>query len=165
MRAGFMMSAMSSSAVFYSVVFAGTCHNAFLRTDSSPSNASVVLRMSYKTQALRSLIEDISKATGSDFSEDLLLAIAILAVHDPGENLSAPPKHMHTPLRQHKDSEFYTSMRWRQEHLQMLYTMLERYGGLHALKLPGLAQVIEGQVQEILVYFVFCCNALADLVF
>ncbi|KAK5025169.1 hypothetical protein LTS07_008020 [Exophiala sideris] len=137
-----MTSAMKSPVAFYSIIFAGACHYAFLQRNLNISKESVVLRMSYKTQALTSLRNELEQCQGV-VTEEVLLSIILLAIHDKGDTLVAPKKLMDSPLRQVKDNEFYTSMRWQPKHLDMLFAMLKQLGGLQSLRMHGLAEAIE----------------------
>ncbi|KAI1620668.1 hypothetical protein EDD37DRAFT_164331 [Exophiala viscosa] len=137
-----MHSAMKSPVAFYSIIFAGACHYAFLQRNNNVSKDSVALRMSYKTQAISSLRDELQRCQGV-VTEEVLLSIILLAIHDKGDTLVAPKKLMDSPLRQVKDNEFYTSMRWQPKHLDMLYNMLKQLGGLQSLQMHGLAEAVE----------------------
>ncbi|KIW18929.1 hypothetical protein PV08_03218 [Exophiala spinifera] len=142
-QADIMSAAMRSPVAFYSIVFAGTCHRAWLAGPNSGSNRkSIMLRMSYKAEALASLRKELAANQGP-ISEDLLLSINLLGVHDSGDRIVAPQNPMEPPLHLHRDNEFYSSMRWQPKHLEMVYKMVQQLGGLGALKTQGLAEALE----------------------
>jgi len=137
-----MTSAMNEPTAFYAVVFAGACHHAWFRQADRVPQTSLLLRLSYKTQAIISLKEKIQNCQGN-ISDDVLLAITLLATHEMGETLQRPQKRLRTPLSQFKDAEFYTSMAWDATHLDALYKLLEQRGGLPSITTHGLTEVIE----------------------
>ncbi|KAK5210463.1 hypothetical protein LTR41_004131 [Exophiala xenobiotica] len=142
-QADIMGAALRSPVAFYSIVYAGACHNAWLlHTSSNASKKSILLRISYKSEALSCLRKELAQSQ-DPISEDLLLSINLLGVHDGGDTIMAPRKPMDPPLRLYKDNEFYSSMTWQPKHIDMVYAMVKQLGGLQALKMHGLAEALE----------------------
>lgn len=141
--------AMSSPASFYSIVFAGATHNAFVHVDGDIPKENLTLRLAFKTQAIKALSDEINSLKG-DPSDELLLAIITLGVHGSGETLKPPekPKRALSPLATAQNFQYYGGMRWESAHIEAVRHMVEQKGGLHNLGLPGLANAIALYVQN-----------------
>lgn len=134
--------AMSSPASFYTIIFAGATHNAYAHAGMDISRENKMLRLNYKLQAIKALNSEIQALKGEP-SDELLLCMITLAAHGSGEQL-APPKRAHSsPLATAQNFEYYGNMRWEMAHLTAIGLLIGRRGGLHKVKMPGLANAIE----------------------
>lgn len=133
---------MHSPAAFYTIIFAGATHNAFSRAGVSIPNENKMLRLSYKTQAIKELNREVQNLQGNA-PDELLLCIITLAAHGSGEQLNPPTKEENTsPLATAQNFQYYGMMRWETAHLNAIRVLIKQKGGLHTVKMPGLANAI-----------------------
>lgn len=134
--------AMHSPAAFYTIVFAGATHNAFAHTGMDVPNHNKMLRLSYKTQAIKELNHEVQALKGHA-SDELLLCIITLAAHGSGDALTPPAVEESTsPLASAQNFQYYGRMTWETAHLKAIRVLIEQKGGLHTIKMPGLANAI-----------------------
>lgn len=134
---------MQSPAAFWSIIFAGATHNACLRPRVNVPSRDTTLRLSYKTNAIRELNREIHALRQGVASDELLLAIITMAAHGSGEQLDplVPEKKL-SPLEAVQNFQYYGRMRWEPAHLKAIAHLVYQKGGLHAVKMPGLANAI-----------------------
>jgi hypothetical protein len=135
-------SAMISPASFYTIIFAGATHNAFAHTGMDVPRENKMLRLSYKFQAIKAVNEEIKGLKGEP-SDDLLLSMVTLAAHGNGEQLEPLRKATKSPLASAQNFDYYGNIRWELAHYHAITPLIERKGGLPAVKIPGLANAIE----------------------
>ncbi len=135
-------SAMVSPASFYTIIFAGATHNAYAHTGMDVPRENKMLRLSYKFQAIKAVNEEI-KALKGEPSDDLLLSMITLAAHGNGEQLEPPGKAPKSLLATAQNFDYYGTIRWELAHYHAIAPLIERKGGLHAVKIPGLANALE----------------------
>ena len=133
---------MASPSSFYTIIFAGATHNAFVHTNIEATQENKMLRLSYKYQALRALKKEIQALDGEP-SDELLLSILALCAHGSAELLVPPKKATASALSNAQNFQYYGSMRFETAHLKALVVLLEQKGGLQNVKMPGLAQAIQ----------------------
>ncbi|KAK7894530.1 hypothetical protein LTR67_006291 [Exophiala xenobiotica] len=135
-------SAMISPASFYTIIFAGATHNAFAHTGMDVPRENKMLRLSYKFQAIKAVNEEIKGLKGEP-SDDLLLSMVTLAAHGNGEQLEPLRNATKSPLASAQNFDYYGNIRWELAHYHAITPLIERKGGLPAVKIPGLANAIE----------------------
>ncbi|OAL33855.1 hypothetical protein AYO20_06866 [Fonsecaea nubica] len=134
--------AMQSRAAFWSIIFAGATHNAYLQGETGTPSRNRTLRLSYKTQAIRELNVEIQELQGPA-SDELLLAIITLAAHGSGEQLEPPPQGENLSALQSVQSfQYYGRMQSEAAHLKAICHLVYQKGGLHTVKMPGLANAL-----------------------
>ncbi|KAJ9640592.1 hypothetical protein H2204_003220 [Knufia peltigerae] len=138
-------SAMRSPAAFYTIVFAGATHNAFAHTGMPVTRENQVLRLTYKTHAIKALNREISSrmhATTS-VSDELLLCMVTLGFHGSGDTLM--PRSQATddsPLLVAQNFHFYGHMDWEMAHFNAVKVMIRQRGGFHTIEQEFLSNVI-----------------------
>ncbi|KIW94709.1 uncharacterized protein Z519_04686 [Cladophialophora bantiana CBS 173.52] len=134
--------AMHSPAAFWSIIFAGATHNAYLLGEADAPGRNRALRLSYKTQAIRELNREIQELQGPA-SDELLLAIITLASHGSGEQLNPPSQEENLSALQSVQSfQYYGRMQKETAHLKAICHLVYQKGGLHTVKMPGLANAL-----------------------
>ncbi|EXJ71060.1 uncharacterized protein A1O5_06053 [Cladophialophora psammophila CBS 110553] len=142
--------AMQSPAAFWSIIFAssilktsrGATHNAYLQGEADAPGRNRALRLSYKTQAIRELNREIQELQGPA-SDELLLAIITLASHGSGEQLDPPSQEENLSALQSVQSfQYYGRMQKETAHLKAICHLVYQKGGLHTVKMPGLANAL-----------------------
>jgi hypothetical protein len=141
-RRHIMMSVMSDALSWYTVVLAGVTHLSFVRGETEISREKQLLRLSYKTQAMGGIREDITKNNGVA-SDRVLLAINTLSSHGALDDIMG---FQQDKIQNRKafgaanDMNYYTSMRTGTEHWQSLVKFVGDRGGIEStLQSPGLA--------------------------
>ncbi|OAG45406.1 hypothetical protein AYO21_00040 [Fonsecaea monophora] len=134
--------AMQSRAAFWSIIFAGATHNAYIQGETGNPSRNRTLLLSYKTQAIRELNVEIQELQGP-VSDELLLAIITLAAHGSGEQLEPPPQGENLSALQSVQSfQYYGRMQSEAAHLKAICHLVYQKGGLHTVKMPGLANAL-----------------------
>jgi hypothetical protein len=134
--------AMQSPAAFWSIIFAGATHNAYLQRGTDTRSRDRTLRLSYKTNAIRELNREIQALQG-EASDELLLAIITLAAHGSGEQLDPPSQEENlSTLEAVQNFQYYGRMRWEEAHFKAIAHLVHQRGGMHTVKMPGLANAI-----------------------
>ncbi|KIX97703.1 uncharacterized protein Z520_06481 [Fonsecaea multimorphosa CBS 102226] len=134
--------AMQSPAAFWTIIFAGATHNAYLQGEADTPSRNRALRLSYKTQAIRELNREIQELQGPA-SDELLLAIVTLAAHGSGEQLERPPQEENLSALQSVQSfQYYARMQKEAAHLKAIVHLVYQKGGLQTVKMPGLANAL-----------------------
>ena len=134
--------AMQSPAAFWSIIFAGATHNAYLQQREDAPSSNRTLRLSYKTAAIKDLNREIQALQGPA-SDELLLAIITMAAHGSGEHLNRPSNEEKlSALQSVQNFQYYGRMRRENAHLKAICHLVYQKGGLHTIKMPGLANAI-----------------------
>jgi hypothetical protein len=146
-KAEIMQSVMKSPQAWYAVIFAGATHDAYQHGSFGVPKQNEQLRLYYKTKAIEALVEDISQ-NGEMVSEETLLSMIVLASHGTGEKLkgaeSAKRRDLRLPFVPHVHGvEYYSAMDTGSEHLNAVYSLVDKRGGLRSIRLRSLAICIQ----------------------
>ncbi|KAK4939685.1 hypothetical protein LTR10_020075 [Elasticomyces elasticus] len=137
-----LASAMRSQAAFYTIVFAGAAHNAFAHTGMEITRENKILRLTYKTHAIKALNNEISSLKGH-VSDELLLSMVMLGAHGSGDTLGPRPNRTYdSSLLTAQNFHFYGHMNWETAHLDAVKHMVQQRGGLHTVRLDYLSNLI-----------------------
>lgn len=146
-KAEIMQSVLKSPVAWYAIIFAGATHNAYQHGAYGIPKQNEQLRLFYKTKAIELLLAEINR-NGEKVSEETLVSMIVLASHGTGENLdgadSAKHRDLRLPFVPHVHGvEYYSAMDPGLEHLQALYSLVDKRGGLRTIKLRSLAICIQ----------------------
>jgi hypothetical protein len=145
-RAEIMQSVMQSKVAWYSVIFAGATHNAYQHGGRGVTKENEQLRLHYKSKALRALMDDIARS-GDSVSEQTLLSMITMASHGSGETLRGTNnlKRQDAPFlcQPRHDVDYYAAMDTGLEHINALYAIVDKRGGLRSIKLRSLAICVQ----------------------
>ncbi|OCT51412.1 hypothetical protein CLCR_08358 [Cladophialophora carrionii] len=146
-KAEIMQSVMKSPQAWYAVIFAGATHDAYQHGAFGVPKQNEQLRLYYKTRAIEALLEDIGQ-NGDMVSEETLLSMIVLASHGTGEKLrgadSAKRRDLRLPFVPHVHGvEYYSAMDTGSEHLNAVYSLVDKRGGLRSIRLRSLAICIQ----------------------
>lgn len=124
---------MSSATFMYCLVFAGATHHALSRYGTKVSQENVMLRLNYKTRALRSMSLDI-ESTGSQVSVEAMMTMLLLSAHGAAEKIQPPrAAENNRPLATAHMLDFYSRLPFEWAHLHALFALVKQRGGLAAV--------------------------------
>lgn len=126
---------------FYAFVFAAGLHHSYAHQINDTTSSAALLRLSYQTQAIRLINEQLQHLRGPP-SDALLVSILILGAH--GANLDAvcDQPHPQSPLATAQLLDFYGSMKFEAQHMHALRVLVKLKGGLEAIRMDALADTI-----------------------
>jgi hypothetical protein len=151
-RKGWMMCALENPVAFYALAFAASQHHNYLLKGNDPHTGGHLIRLSYKTSAIKLINEQINFLDGRPIPDHLLIAILSMGAHGhkPLESSDAKqsaymdkvrgPK---SPLASAQMIDFYGHMDQETAHMSALRTLLAHNKGIAGIKLPGLAGALE----------------------
>lgn len=99
------------------------------------------LKHSHKVFVIQKLNSFISE-TRSDWPEEVILAILILATHEKLNAIEEKNKPFDSPLKRVQWKNVYGNSKYVPEHMKVVVELVNRKGGLENLKLIGLAETI-----------------------
>ncbi|EXJ67267.1 uncharacterized protein A1O5_09280 [Cladophialophora psammophila CBS 110553] len=133
-----MDTAIRSPLCFHTLVYSGAAHKAFHQSPTVDNSKSAVLRLTSKVEAIKSLRSALqSQATA--LTDEVIFAMALLAIVGHGENVSAVEKRERRTMSAEQDGQFYASMEYEWQHMKAVIEIIKMKGGLHTIRLPGLA--------------------------
>jgi hypothetical protein len=130
---------------FYALMFGASDQRAYLRGPHSTADSAALLRLSYKTQAMKLINELINKRLhkcGRDSIDALLISVSALAVHGSERDTGMEQAHPQSPLAKVQNLNFYGKRRFVPVHMQALYLLVRQTGGLESIKMYGLADTL-----------------------
>ncbi|KAJ9500268.1 hypothetical protein H2202_004063 [Exophiala xenobiotica] len=131
--------ALHSPASFYTIALAGATHRSY---STETSQNIKILRLHYAVQAVKALNHELQTLDG-DPADALLFCISLLAAHaSSGEQVSPPVKEQSKSPLATAQTQYYGSLRWEDAHMKAIRLLVERKGGIHKVKLPGIANVL-----------------------
>lgn len=133
---------MSSATYMYCLVFAGATHHALSRCGTEVSQENIMLRLNYKTRALRSMCLDIESA-GSEVSIEAMKTMLLLSSHGAAEKLQPlPVAENDRPLATAHMLDFYSRLPFEWAHLNAVFALVKQRGGLAAVPQSSLALAV-----------------------
>ena len=143
-KAEIMQPVMTSPVAWYAVIFAGATHNAYRHGPQGPPKQNNELRLLYKKKAISCILDDV-RQNGDKISDATLLSMITLAAHGTGESLrGSNAKRQSLPFLSHvHDVEYYASMDTGWEHLNAVYCLVDKRGGLQTIEVKSLAICIQ----------------------
>ena len=134
---------LSSATSLYAIVFAGATYFALRRPGSEVTQENLMLRLNYKTRALRNMSQEIEEL-GPQVPSETLYTMLSLAAFGSAEKLQPPPQQEHeSPLAIAHDLDFYCRLPCEWAHLRALSHLLKERGGLAAVNRPGFAVALQ----------------------
>jgi hypothetical protein len=130
---------------FYALIFGASHHRVLLREPHSTADSAALLRLSYKTQAIKLINELINKhlrKCGRDSIDALLISICVLAVFGSERGAAMEHAHPQSPLAKVQNLDFYGKTRFVPMHMQALYLLVRQTGGLESIEMYGLADAL-----------------------
>ncbi|KAJ9609466.1 hypothetical protein H2200_005793 [Cladophialophora chaetospira] len=146
-KAEIMHSVLKSPQAWYAAIFAGATHDAYQHGVYGVPKQNEQLRLYYKTKAIEAVLADVSQ-NGDMVSEESLLSMTVLASHGTGERLkgadSAKRRDLRLPFVPHVHGvEYYSAMDTGTEHLNAIYSLVDKRGGLRTIRTRSLAISIQ----------------------
>jgi hypothetical protein len=133
---------LSSATSLYAIIFAGATYHALRKPGGPVSQENLMLRLDYKTRALRNMSREIEEL-GPQVPNETLYTMLSLAGFGATEKLE-PPLYLESehPLAVAYDLDFYCRLPCEWAHLRALFHLLKQRGGLPAISRPGFAVVL-----------------------
>ncbi|KIW10151.1 hypothetical protein PV08_11112 [Exophiala spinifera] len=130
---------LHSPASFYTIALAGATHKSY---SSETSHQIKILRLQYAVKAIKELNHELQTLAG-DPADALLFCISLLAAHaSSGDQTAVPVKQRARSPLATAQTQYYGSLRWEDAHMKAIRLLVARKGGLHKVKLPGIANVL-----------------------
>lgn len=136
-----MAGALRSPLLFHALVFAGSIHLDFLRSNEIHPNAPVAL--SHKLAVIQQLNKALSDPT-ERLRDEIILAILILSSHEVMDLSGTKVSPFVSPLKSMQWLNVYGNIRNVHEHLKAVMDLVTLRGGVESLGLYGLAEVLIG---------------------
>lgn len=124
--------------VFYAIMWGTSLHLDIVTEKPRLKDAE---RIFHKTEIIRILSADFRKQSLS-LGDDQLMAMFVLATHDSYNVQETVPDVFQAPLTNLGWLNVYWRMKVSDLHLQALFTAVDIRGGLDAIELVGLAEII-----------------------
>lgn len=141
-RRHIMMNVMTDTLSWYTIVLAGVTHLSFVKRETEIPREKQMLRLSYKTEAMSGIREEITRNNGKA-SDRALLAMNTLASHGALDDISS---FTYDKIQNRKgfgaanDMNYYSLMRPGTAHYESMVKFVEDRGGIKStLASPGLA--------------------------
>ncbi|KAM5348608.1 hypothetical protein ACJ41O_008432 [Fusarium nematophilum] len=133
-----MWRTMESPAAFYAQILGSSTHYLISCPAATVQHRIITQGLQWKVQAitsLRSIIGRFQAGSGScgPVPDSVLLAIFILAVHGSFDLSDRPHPHPLSPLATYRDMHIYGRMNFGQEHVNALYHLVEKNGGIQSI--------------------------------
>lgn len=101
-----------------------------------------ILRLTYKTHAIKALNQEISSLQGH-VSDELLFSMVMLGAHGSGDTLAPRPSQTSdSSLLTAQNFHYYGHMQRETAHLDAVRHMVQQRGGLHTVRLDYLSNLI-----------------------
>ena len=134
---------MSSATSFYATLFAGASYFALRKPGAEVTQDNLMLRLNYKTRALRNMSEEIEEL-GPQVPSETLYTMLSLAAFGSAEKLQPLSYQDHkSPLAVAHDLDFYCRLPCEWPHLRALFHLLKQRGGLAAVNRRGFAVALQ----------------------
>lgn len=116
-----------------------------LESVQSPVEFGNTLSLKHQTSAMISLQKELQSIGDGKPHQNLLLAVITLAAHgEPVRDKYCPPLgYPESPLAKTQNLHIYGLMKLVPEHIQAIFLILERIGGIEAVTLYGLRDTLE----------------------
>ncbi|OQV05731.1 Fungal specific transcription factor domain-containing protein isoform 2 [Cladophialophora immunda] len=137
-RKSVMDTAIRSPLCFHTLVYAGAAHKAFHQSPAVDNSKSAVLRLTSKVEAIKSLRSAL-QSQATSLTDEVIFAMAILAIVGHGEKVTAAEKREKRTMSAQQDGQFYSSQEYEWRHMKAVIEIVKMKGGLHTIRLPGLA--------------------------
>ena len=143
-----MQCALSSPVAFYALSFAASQHLNYLHHGKDEIPSADLLRLSYKTEAVKLINRALSSLNGARIPDSLLIAILSLGAHGHKpvpHNDAVSSQHElkfrgpKSPLASAQMLDFYGHIDQETAHMSALRTLLAHNKGVQGVQLAGLA--------------------------
>jgi len=133
-----MIATRTSPLAFYSFVFAISNHYDYVHREATSSTA--LMRLSYKTETIK-LVNQMLSNLDKDVPDELLAAVLVLASQGPRIN-AGKVSRFQSPLATAQCLDHQGNLSFEPEHVRGMITLVQLKGGLHNIKMRGLADII-----------------------
>lgn len=133
-----VISACTNQAVWYTYIYAGATHQNFLRSRPGENSTPDPVLLVLKQKAIQALIKATKAALEQgEITEWFLSALLTMASHGSGEIVSkdhTAPVQLRKPQISIPIAPLYDALQLAVEHRDALFQLLQRKGGIHAIK-------------------------------
>jgi hypothetical protein len=133
-----MIATRTSPLAFYSFVFAISNHYDYVHREATSSTA--LMRLSYKTESIK-LVNQMLSNLDKEVPDELLAAVLVLASQGPRIN-AGKVSRFQSPLATAQCLDHQGNLSFEPEHVRGMITLVQLKGGLHNIKMRGIADII-----------------------
>jgi hypothetical protein len=133
-----MIATRTSPVAFYSFVFAISNHYDYVHREATSS--TTLMRLSYKTETIK-LVNQMLSNLDKEVPDELLAAVLVLASQGPRIN-AGKVSRFQSPLATAQCLDHQGNLSFEPEHAKGMVTLVQLKGGLHNIKMRGLADII-----------------------
>ena len=142
MKRHVMSRIMFSATSLYAVVFVGATHWAISQYGRFVPQENAMLRLNYKSRALKQMAHDVETRGPEVPNETLYTMLSLAAFGKAGEKLTPPTyKPNQSVLAAAHDLEFFSRLPVEWAHLRVMFHLLKERGGLPSMSRPGFALI------------------------
>lgn len=136
---------MESPAALHAQILGACTHRMGSSSRSAAQNSILATGLRSKGKAIKALQHEIEQFQGSSdaaVSDSMLLSIFVLAIHERIDLSYLPEPHPRSPMATYRDMHIYGRMKFKKEHMDALYALIDRKGGLPNMDEPTFGYVI-----------------------
>ena len=157
-KRAWLQCALEHPVTFYSLAYASSQHLDWLHDGRETFARSELLRLSYKTEAIRLINQHLRELNGGAIPDYLLISILSMGAHGKGSKKPppTPPPSPNTttvsvpslnttlnPLCKAQMLHFYGSISHEQAHMSALRTLIAHNDGVEGMTMPALRGAVE----------------------
>ena len=135
-----MIATRTSPVAFYSFVFAISNHYDYVHRIREATSSTTLIRLSYKTETIK-LVNQILSNLDKGVPDELLAAVLVLASQGPRVN-AWKISRFQSPLATAQCLDHQGNLSFEPEHARGMIALVQLKGGLHNIKMRGLADII-----------------------
>jgi hypothetical protein len=135
-----MIATRTSPVAFYSFVFAISNHYDYVHRIREATSSTTLIRLSYKIETIK-LVNQMLRNLDKEVPDELLAAVLVLASQGPRIN-AGKVSRFQSPLATAQCLDHQGNLAFEPEHARGMITLVQLKGGLHNIKMPGLADII-----------------------
>jgi hypothetical protein len=135
-----MIAARTSPVTFYSFLHAISNHYDYVHRIHEAGSSTALMRLSYKTETIK-LVNQMLSNLDKEVPDELLAAVLVLASQGPRADVGEVSR-FHSPLSTVQCLDHQGNLAFEPEHARGMVALVQLKGGLHNIKMRGLADVI-----------------------
>jgi hypothetical protein len=135
-----MIAARTSPVAFYSFLYAISNHYDYVHRIREAASSTALMRLSYKTETIK-LVNQMLNNLDMEVPDELLAAVLVLASQGPRVD-AGEVSRFQSPLATVQCLDHQGNLAFEPEHARGMVALVQLKGGLHNIKMRGLADVI-----------------------
>ena len=135
-----MIATRTSPVAFYSFLYAISTHYDYVHRVREAASSTALMRLSYKTETIK-LVNQMLSNLDKEVPDELLAAVLVLASQGPRID-AGEVSRFQSPLATAQCLDHQGNLAFEPEHVRGMMALVQLKGGLHNIKMLGLADVI-----------------------